>query len=1258
MMTIASTVFSHNTGHTKPPESNLRLLESSMVDLLTRRNIPMGEKLCNKANPPKCKVALYATTPTDVTQPKIFRTYSHRGASLNPTIVEALCATMASPPYFPAVKIGPPLRAESFLAGPVGANNPTRELLKEASAVFGNDTRVAQVLSLGSGRYSLPSLDTAEPTKVARHVTTSLLTDCEAVATELSTRLFAVDIYARLNVDSDMESPDPDNWTITSALERATATYLETSSISRIMEQSVQHVKQRVGSITIGQINHLSTAKVTAKSAPLVSPWFVLRKTAWEAMVHYLLDSSSSGQRIFAITGMAGCGKTQMVSYFLQEKGNQYTHVVFVDASSAFSLKADLQAWAQSLGNGHEGDVWEDAIRLLQSGVSEGKWLLILDNADDPRLDILSFLPKCYEGTVIMTSRNRSAGDLASLHHLELGEMEPDEAFTVLLRAAQRHLPLEPDELNSAQEIVSIVGHLAVALAQAGAYCYQLSLTTTGEGSSPFTFSQYVTRFSNQRLELMKTAVSSSLDKYQLGAYTAFDLSYGALERKTKEFLRFISFFHHSNIPLVMFSIAVGCEFADPFSLLQRHVDMNHLRVILDLTFILGFKEGWSEVQVHDTIRVLRSFSLISASSTSSMVFIHIHPLVQAWMRDVASINIQHCQTMALQTLCCCVTSNTNHLYQYLAPHINQLLDIITKDSCHVNDKHAAGMVLKERGYYEKAEGLFKQVLKVLRNHEGEVDVSASLRVMGLLASTYSAHGKWKAAEELNIKLFDLRNRIMGTRHQDTILALAELAVTYSSQGRYNEAEKLELEVLKQRKALLGENHPETLKAAANLADTYQDLGRYNESETLALYVLKRRRLILGGEAPETIQSACNLAAIYQAQSRYSEAEELGLEVLDQRRRVLGKDHPHIAHSMGNLAGTYSSLGRYKEAEDLEKESLERLRKVLGLEHPDSIQAAGNLAMTYEAQGRFKEAEALQLNVFEQRSRLLGENHPSTIDAAGNLAAIYNGQGRHSEAEAMTLRVLEQRQELLGPKHPDTILVAANLAAIYGSQGKHIQAEELQVEVLEKRSRELGKSHSSTINAASSLVATYNSQGRVDEAESLGLASLKEKEELFGKESPERLHAVAHLVAVYSSRGRYKEAEELQCEALEVQRRIFGEDHPNTITMVSSLSSIYAFQGRLTEAEELQTRALERQISESGEEHHNTIIYMSNLAIIYVKQQQWQQAGALRFRLVNLKLRSLGKEHPETREQFQALLRILRSLGMEDAAQNIQELFL
>jgi len=69
--------------------------------------------------------------------------------------------------------------------------------------------------------------------------------------------------------------------------------------------------------------------QATIRAAPAVSKYFVVRDKECRAMVHHLIDSPSFNQKIFVITGVGGCGKTQLVSYFLQEKGSKYVYSVF-----------------------------------------------------------------------------------------------------------------------------------------------------------------------------------------------------------------------------------------------------------------------------------------------------------------------------------------------------------------------------------------------------------------------------------------------------------------------------------------------------------------------------------------------------------------------------------------------------------------------------------------------------------------------------------------------------------------------------------------------------------------------------------------------------------------------------------------------------------------------------------------------------------------------------------------------------------------
>ena len=90
------------------------------------------------------------------------------------------------------------------------------------------------------------------------------------------------------------------------------------------------------------------------------------------------------------------------------------------------------------------------------------------------------------------------------------------------------------------------------------------------------------------------------------------------------------------------------------------------------------------------------------------------------------------------------------------------------------------------------------------------------------LAVTYSHQGKWKVAEQLQVQALDMRKRLFGAEHPDTIRSMGNLAVTCSHQGKWKVAEQLQVQVLDMRKKLLGAEHPDTIRSMGNLASIHK----------------------------------------------------------------------------------------------------------------------------------------------------------------------------------------------------------------------------------------------------------------------------------------------------------------------------------------------------------------------------------------------------------------------------------------------------
>jgi hypothetical protein len=160
---------------------------------------------------------------------------------------------MAIPSYFLPVKIG--RSHQSFIGGVLGANNPTRELLKEAGTVFGNERRVTQIISIGCGIPPVLSLEAMTEGAGASRLVKEIPTDCQMVATELAVRLYDVDAYLRLSVDKGIGNIEMDQWGMLGDMEAHTARYMESQTITHAIEASLNHLKQKSGTVTLGHLS-------------------------------------------------------------------------------------------------------------------------------------------------------------------------------------------------------------------------------------------------------------------------------------------------------------------------------------------------------------------------------------------------------------------------------------------------------------------------------------------------------------------------------------------------------------------------------------------------------------------------------------------------------------------------------------------------------------------------------------------------------------------------------------------------------------------------------------------------------------------------------------------------------------------------------------------------------------------------------------------------------------------------------------------
>ncbi|KAJ6511019.1 hypothetical protein C8R45DRAFT_1162418 [Mycena sanguinolenta] len=178
---------------------------------------------------------------------------------------------------------------------------------------------------------------------------------------------------------------------------------------------------------------HTSPAVVQASQAlnhcPPASQIFHGRQAILDSM-HLFFARDTGKQKRYVLHGLGGAGKTQSALKFIEEWTKlSFTDRLLVDAGSRDNIETGLKNITVTKQAGNSS---QDTLTWLASKHEE--WLLFLDNADDPTINLNHWFPKCNHGNIIVTTRNHSA----RIHgaYSEVSNMEELDAVALLLKSA------------------------------------------------------------------------------------------------------------------------------------------------------------------------------------------------------------------------------------------------------------------------------------------------------------------------------------------------------------------------------------------------------------------------------------------------------------------------------------------------------------------------------------------------------------------------------------------------------------------------------------------------------------------------------------------------------------------------------------------------------------------------------------------------------------------------------------------------------
>ncbi|MCY0942015.1 FxSxx-COOH system tetratricopeptide repeat protein [Streptomyces antarcticus] len=690
--------------------------------------------------------------------------------------------------------------------------------------------------------------------------------------------------------------------------------------------------------------------------------------TALEEQVDY------TGGRL-VLCGVGGSGKSTVALALARRVAvqrrvwwvNAATPAAFVEALREVAVQAGVErVAAREVWRNHEAA--RDVLWGALNSAAAGRWLLVVDNADDPAV-VRDWIRQPVAGnTVVVTSRDQGSGSwwtAATVHPIV---PIPEAQGAAILRE------LAPDagSEGEAASLARRLGGLPLALVLVGKY---LAMTSGDpilpESEAPRTFAAYRMALDT---EFAEAVAALPHDPHGPLART-WEMSLDLLEMRgtaaARPLFQLISFFAPEPLPV---------------ALLRRSV----LAAANDFT-------GLSSSELDAAVRGLTGCGLLNRrcfeGNGSTVETLIVHPLVR---------EITHTQPATTA----------------LAPEYSTLTAALLA-------KVAKGIDPANPSSWPLWRLLLPHCIHLAAHTTHAVTPEHWMRgELAARAAVYAQQsGQWSVAEEqFGYALTAYARTDSADAPESVLTARHNFAMLKRDQGRLDEAEADFTDVLRTATQALGPDHPNTLATRHELVRFRLQRGDAEGAHTEFSALVPHLTAVLGPEHPITLAARHELSRSLRGRGDLAEARRAFEQLLHDMTNALSDSAPATLTARHELAHLLLELGEVEQALDEFATTLRLERRTLGHEHPSTLVTRQNLSRALLSLGRFDEAEAELRDIYATWTRIAPRGHTSSHQTRGTLAGLLAATGRPVEAEEHFRAVTEALATTLGPTHPETIV--------------------------------------------------------------------------------------------------------------------------------------------------------------------------------------------------------------------------------------------
>ena len=856
-----------------------------------------------------------------------------------------------------------------------------------------------------------------------------------------------------------------------------------------------------------------------------------------EATIKLLQDMlfSESGFQCAALHGLGGIGKSQValeIAYWVKET---YQDDDEGDCSVLWIPASSLSLFEQACTKIVKQIPWcrnasADAKAVLKeylTSEASGRWLIILDNADDSNLifgsdedseasGLMDLLPQSELGSILITTRNKGVAIQAAVNNVVgLAEMHYSEAICVFQSPLMRRELL--GDTASIAMLINFVGGIPLAITQAIAYINTTQITI----EQYLHFLEDVSDDKKLKILFQKSHEAARYDPTQSSVAATWLLSFKritAIDANAGGLLLFLACIEPKAIPGSLLPVSETEE---------QHT--RALATLMNYSFLTLRDECMYEMHVL------------------------VHMAVRQW---AGTQRLNEARREALKHLAVVFPagdSNNLQLRQTYFPHALKLIEEMSgpdlDGESFLELKLRLGETAVNDGRVVQAISILESVVTGLRKTElKELFLAAEHQ----LARAYIDNGKAKEGLTLQQRIVEVRRELPES---DMVRLRAEqcLALILRENGLYKESIQLAEETVSQMKLVVDTEDFDLLRAQTNLGGTYYYVNNFPKSVSTLEHVAQIRGKICPPDDHLLLETQNCLLVVYGYQGQFHKMQNLARNVLTICKDTLSDDHP-------DLMRAYFHYGKATLLQGEILEGLQQLELCVKLYRKASVpeshilflQAKLALAEAYDSNGQIAEAIQVQESVVQTSINSRPRNETRHIMERMVLARLYIVDGQVKEAIRMlTEEIIPSAQNSLVEDNMLRLLAQTYLATAYLADGRNKGAIPL-LEYVFSRWIEAHPGHKHQLNAQIQLGRAYQANGRSKDAVRV-IGEVVQKRQDFKETHLDRLESEYALALAYRDDGQIDIALQLLGHVVN-QRRPLPETHYKRIESANALS--------------------------------------------------------------------------------------------------------